>query len=865
MTTRPSEGSVGHGAARRGQAAQEPTAATAGGAGAAPPRPGRFMPPPNPPQSALRLHRELERIWGRPRGLRGILVSVNHSELGMRFMVAAFIFFAIAGVLAMLIRAQLATPEGAFLDAALYNQIFTMHGSIMMFLFAIPLLEGLAMYLLPKMLGARDLAFPRLSAFGWWCYLFGGTIIVAALAAGAAPDGGWFMYTPLSSKTYSPGVNADVWLLGVTFVEISAIAAAVEIIVTILRMRAPGMKLTDMPLMAWYLLGTAAMMLVGFPPLILGSVLLELERAFDWPFFDVARGGDPLLWQHLFWLFGHPEVYIIFLPAAGAISTILPVMCGTRILGYGAIVAAVLGLVFLSFGLWVHHMFAVGIPHMALAFFSAASALVALPTAVQIFAWIGTMWQGRPRLRLPMLHLMGFFATFVMGGLTGVMVAIVPFNWQVHDTAFVTAHLHYVLVGGFVFPMMAAAVYWLPLMIGRWRIRGLGEAAFWLIFVGFHGTFFIMHLTGLLGMPRRISVYPDNPEWIGPNFISSIFGFVMAMGFALFALDLVLQVLFGRRARHDPWRADSLEWAMPMPAPYYNIASLPLAAEPPSRELTLQLARGEGMLPGAPRQQRETLVVSVTSGKPEHVAVLPGNTMLPVATAAVIGLFVLLMLFGFYTLAFLGLFAIAAVCWRWQGFMGHPRDHPAVEVSPGLSLPLSWHVPDGLARSGLVCTLIADGALFACLVFAVGFLAVIAPNWPAPASGLGMPAAWLAGGILLALLGVSALARRDLAAGAGASTAVMLAALAAMTVLALQLDDPSRHARDALRAASLGYVAFHAVVGLLLAAVCVTQRSDGRIAPGRISAWPIWRLWQDYTLVTAVILFAIIALQETMA
>ena len=345
-------------------------------------------------------------------------------------------------------------------------------------------------------------------------------MIVLSLVAGVAPDGGWFMYVPLADSTHTPGINADVWLLGVTFVEISAMAAAVEITVTILRCRAAHMQLTRMPLMGWYLLGTAVMMLVGFPPLILASILLEIERAFGFAFFEVARGGDPLLWQHLFWLFGHPEVYIIFLPAAGALSTIVPIMSRTTILGYGCDRRRPSsGLVFLSFGLWVHHMFTVGIPHMALAFFSAASALVAVPTAIQVFAWIGTLWDGKVSFRLPMLYVMGFFLTFVLGGLTGVMLALVPFNWQVHDTAFVTAHLHYVLVGGFVFPMLAAVSYWMPLICGRWRVRGLGESAFWLILIGFHGTFFIMHLTGLLGMPRRIAVYPDNPEWGWLNLI----------------------------------------------------------------------------------------------------------------------------------------------------------------------------------------------------------------------------------------------------------------------------------------------------------------------------------------------------------
>ena len=817
-------------------------------------------PTPNPPQNALRLHRDLDRIWGRPEGFRGWIMTVNHSDLGLRFMITAFVFFAIAGCLAMLIRAQLATPEGAFLDTAHYNQIFTMHGSLMMFLFAIPMLEGLGMYLLPKMLGSRDLAFPRLSALGWWCYLFGGLIILAALVAGVAPDGGWFMYTPLSSKAYSPGINADVWLLGVTFVEISALAAAIEITVTILRMRAPGMKLTQMPLFAWYMLGTTAMMLVGFPPLILASVLLEIERAFGWPFFDVSRGGDPLLWQHLFWLFGHPEVYIIFLPAAGAISTILPVMCRTQIMGYSAIVAAVLGLVFLSFGLWVHHMFTTGIPHMALAFFSAASALVAVPTAVQIFAWIGTMWKGHPQMHLPMLHLMGFFSTFVMGGLTGVMLAIVPFNWQAHDTAFVTAHLHYVLIGGFVFPMMAAAVYWMPLFSGRQAIRGLGTMAFWLILIGFHGTFFIMHLTGLLGMPRRIDVYPDNPEWLWPNLVSSFFSFVMAAGFALFVLDLLLQMLFGPKARRDPWQAGTLEWGMATPAPAYNIASLPLPGQS-----AVQIARGEGLMPGAPRHRRETLVVDVISGTPRHVAVLPGNSVLPIVTAAAIGVFVLLMLAGLYWLAAAALMAVAATAWSWQRFMGSTHDEGPLNVAPGLSLPVNHAVPDGLARTGLTCLLIANGTLYACFLFAIGFLSVIAPNWPAPDSGIAtLPAGILTAILCLALAGACGLARIPQAQGAKLSLFPMLAALGVIAALVPLLDDPTRHARDALRAAGLGYVALHCVIGLLLSLVCVVQRKDGRIGEGRESAWPAWRIWQDYTLATTLILVLLVTLQEAL-
>ncbi|MFC3168850.1 cytochrome c oxidase subunit I [Paracoccus fontiphilus] len=825
--------------------------------------------PANPPRRALRLHRQMDRIWADLPGWRGALASVNHTTVGRRFMATALVFFGIGGVLAMLIRAQLATREGAFLDTALYNQIFTMHGSIMMFLFAIPMLEGLALWLLPKILGSRDMAFPRLSALGYWCYLFGGIIIVASLLGGVAPDGGWFMYTPLSGKTHSPGINADVWLLGVTFVEISAVAAAVEITVSILRLRAAGMGLTRMPLMGWYMLGTAAMMLVGFPPLILGSVLLELERAFDWPFFDVMRGGDPLLWQHLFWLFGHPEVYIIFLPAAGVLSTIIPVFARVPILGYGAVVAAILGLVFLSFGLWVHHMFTVGIPHMALAFFSAASALVAVPTSVQIFAWIGTMWAGRVQLRLPMLYVAGFFLTFVMGGLTGVMLAMVPFNWQAHDTHFVVAHLHYVLVGGFVFPMLAAITYWMPMICGRFRVRALGEAAFWLILLGFHGTFFLMHLTGLLGMPRRIDVYPDNPEWEWLNLVSSIGGMVMAAGFALFALDVAMQWLFGRRSHRNPWQAPTLDWAMALPAPSYNFASLPGPGRDDARA-TLSLAKGEGLLPGAPRARREVLVVEPGTGRPDHVAVVPGNTLLPIGTAAVIGSFFLLMLAGLYWLTPLAIAAVLWVGWKWGAFMGSTGDAPPVEVAPGLSLPEHWQVRRTLAYSGTLALLVADGTLYASLLFGVGFLTVIAPNWPAPDSGLTLGALLTAGAALLAIASGTlaswlAETRRARPSGTGAAMAGVLAtglALALLGGLAWQLDDPRRHARDALRAVLLGHAAFHGVVALMLGLRSLTDARRGRTSTLRRGAAPVWQLFQGFWLATAALSLGVVVLQE---
>ncbi|WP_314373459.1 cytochrome c oxidase subunit I [Sphingomonas paucimobilis] len=795
--------------------------------------------------SALKRHYDLTAIWRNEPGWRGYLRSVNHSDIGKRFIVAAFVFFAIGGVLAMLIRAQLATPRSAFVGPEVYNQLFTMHGSIMMFLFAIPMFEGLTMYLLPKMLGSRDLAFPRLSSLGWWCYLFGGTIIVIAMLAGVAPDAGWFLYPPLSGKTYTPGINSDVWLLGVTFVEISAMCAAIEITVSILKLRAAGMRLDRMPIFAWYLLATAGMMVFGFPPLILGSILLEVERAFGWPFYSPELGGSPLLWQHLFWLFGHPEVYIIFLPAAGAVSTILPVMARTRLLGHGAIVAAILALAFLSFGLWVHHMFTTGIPHMALGFFSAASALVAIPTAVQMFAWLGTLWQGRPEMKLPMLYLIGFFIVFVIGGLTGVMLAMVPFDAQAHDTAFVTAHLHYVLVGGFVFPMLAAAYYWLPHFTGRERVMRVGEAAFWLIFIGFNMTFFMMHLTGLLGMPRRIDTYAEGMGWTWLNLLSSVGGFLQAFGFALFLIDVVLQIWLGRIHRRNPWGATTLEWAMPIPAPAYNFASLPtvstrdpLADDP---DLGVALARGEGLLADIRHGWRETLAVDMTTGAPDHVVILPGNSWLPIATAAMLGGFFVAMLAGIYVVAPIFLIGTIWLGWRWAWTNGSRADIGALPTGGGLSLPTSFEAQRTTGWWGSVFALAASATLFASLLFGYGFLWTIAPNWPPPAL--------IPPSLIVPLLAIGGAATAMIASRAGRMPIALaghLAIIGALILLLASAPSPSSHAYAATSAALAAYGIFHAGLAAVMAAFLMARAKAGFHSAARAGEPGIMRLWSDH-------------------
>tara|TARA_R110002020_G_scaffold123357_3_gene279757 strand:+ start:2774 stop:5290 length:2517 start_codon:yes stop_codon:yes gene_type:complete len=807
------------------------------------------------PTSPIALHHALDRIWGTKSGW-GRLATVNHNVVGKRFMLTALIFFAIGGLLAMLIRTQLASSQSAFMDAEQYAQVFTMHGSVMMFLFAIPFFEGLTIYLLPKLLGTRDLAFPRLTAYGFWCYLFGGSILIIALIGGVAPNSGWFMYTPLSSDIYSPGINSDVWLLGITFVEISALSAAIEIMVTILKLRASGMSLDRMPIFAWYMLIVATMMLVGFPPLILGSILLETERAFGLPFFDPNRGGDPLLWQHLFWLFGHPEVYIIFLPAAGAISTILPVFAGTPLAGYRIIIAALVSTAFLSFGLWVHHMYAVGIPHVALSFFSAASALVAIPTAIQIFAWLATISHGRPRFSIPMLHIIGFFFVFVIGGLTGVMLAMVPFDWQAHDTHFVVAHLHYVLVGGFVFPMLAAAYYWLPHITGRQPVQHLSQAAFWMIFLGFNITFFMMHLTGLRGMPRRVFEYPPESGWEMLNFFSSLGSFVMTMGFALVALDFILLFRFGRPFRRNPWRAGTLEWAMPTPSPSYNFASLPVIDRRADMldpdVLGPQLAAGKGLL-GFPRDGRmELLAVDIVTGKPEHVVRLPRQTFLPLWTAIGTGFFFLSLLFKFYWVTPFALASVVFMFLLWSRDTAEKDDLGNLPIGNGQKLPPHIEADRPPSWWAMVFALVADATAYISLLFGSLFLWISAPNWPPQDIGqIGL----LGPAIAAVSLVLAAWSGRQASAGGGKGAVGWLSLttvghLIATTVflwLALTaLPSPRGHAAVASIFVVFIYAAMHSGLGAVFAGYGIWRVRSGFVSPRRNLDLRIGMLWHGF-------------------
>ncbi|PDT82974.1 cytochrome c oxidase subunit I [Sinorhizobium sp. BJ1] len=716
---------------------------------------------PNPDPRPKEEVRDLERIWASPRGWR-LVTAVNNTTVGLLYLGVAFLFFLLAGVLAILMRTQLAVGDNRLISQDLYNQMFTVHGTTMMFLFAVPAVEALGVMLLPQMLAARDLPFPRLSAFAIWAYVVGGLVFFSTIFYDLAPKGGWFMYPPLTLTEYSPGDNADFWLLGIGFIEISAIAGAIEIVVGVLRTRPPGMSLAKMPIFAWTMLIFASMIMFAFPAVILATMMLELERAFAWPFFTAALGGDPLLWQHLFWFFGHPEVYIIFLPAAGLVSMIVPTMARTPLVGYHLIVVALIGVGFFSFGLWVHHMFTTGIPALSLAFFSAASMTVAIPSGIQVFAWIATIAAGRERFRITTasLFILGFLFIFTLGGLTGVMVAMVPFDYQVHDTYFVVAHFHYVLIGGFVFPLFAAFYYWTPLFSRRMLSERLGRWVFWLMFIGFNIGFLPMHLTGLKGMPRRVWTYPADIGWETLNIVSTIGTYVLAAGVVLFLIDLVSNFRLGKGAVENPWEAGTLEW---LPNDVYSTRSIPhvTGREPlwdrPS--LPEEVRAGHHYLPNAPTGGRETIVTSPINAHPQYVIQMPGPGWSPFLAAVFTAAFFLLLTVKLVMIAILcGVIAIAfCLVWAWGLDPGPSKG--MIEVAKGMKLPTYMTGPSSHSWWAMVILMFVGGSLYFAYVFSYLFLWLVSPDvwagspalpaasWPLTAAALlmiGGGSLWLA-------------------------------------------------------------------------------------------------------------------------
>jgi cytochrome c oxidase subunit I+III len=587
-------------------------------------------------EADLRLR--LERTWASPDGLWGALTAVDHKIIGRRYVVTGMVFFFLAGVLALLMRAQLARPESGLIGPDRYNQIFSMHGTTMMFLFAVPIMEAVAVYLVPLMCGARNISFPRLNAYGYWVYLFGGAMIWIAFLMNVGPETGWFSYVPLAGPEFSPGKRTDFWAQMITFTEVAALVVAVQLVAQILKQRAPGMTLSRMPLFLWSMLVTSFMVIFAMPAVMLASSFLISDRLIGTQFYNPAEGGDPLLWQHLFWFFGHPEVYIIFLPALGMVSHIVTTFSRRTILAYPAMVLALLANGFLAFGLWVHHMFATGLPRLGDSFYTSASMMIAIPSGLQIFAWIATMWDGKPRFRTPLLFVVGFIVIFVLGGLTGVMLAAVPLDLQVHDTYFVVAHFHYVLIGGAVFPLFGAIYFWFPKATGRMLGERLGAWNFWTFFIGFNVTFFPMHLLGLIGMPRRIYTYKAGLGWELWNLIASLGSVLIALSMIVFIVNVVISLRRGRPAGDNPWEASGLEWATSSPPPPYNFLYTPVVT---GRE---PLWEADGVLPvmgGVGVDEREALCTTVVEAEPDVRQPSAGPTIWPlVAAIATTALFI---------------------------------------------------------------------------------------------------------------------------------------------------------------------------------------------------------------------------------
>jgi cytochrome c oxidase subunit I+III len=818
---------------------------------------------------------ELAPVYDSPAGVRGWLSAVSHKPIGRRFIVTSIVFFLVGGVEALAIRMQLVRPESTLIGPQAYNELFTMHGSTMMFFFAVPFLEGMANYLVPLQIGSRDLPFPRLNAFNYWLYLSGGALLYVSVLAGAVPDGGWFAYVPLTDSAFSPGKAMDFWLTGVTLAEISAIGAAVEFIASILRTRARGMSLARMPLFVWSILIASFMIVVGFTPLAIGSLLLEADRAIGTAFYFPDLGGSPVLWQHFFWIFGHPEVYVMFLPASGIVSQVVQAMTGRPIVGYVYVVSAIVAVGFLSMGLWVHHMFTVGIPDLSIALFSAASLTIAIPNGIQIFAWLGTIWEGRSRRRVPLLFVIGFIVIFVLGGITGVMVAVAPFDWQAHDSHFIVAHFHYVLVGGVVFPALAGIYYWFPKLTGRMLDERWGVASFWTTFIGFNVAFFPMHLTGLMGMVRRAYTYDEQSGFFTTNLISTIGAFVLAVGFLMSVGNAAWCVRRGRVAEADPWHADTLEWSVASPPPPQNFADPPVVtSRHPLWSAQSGPTRGEvGQvdLNGVPRTWRSTPGTTPVRADLTEVVHLPSPTLVPLVPAAGLVIVAGGLLAGATWSMVAGAALTVLGLIRWA--VGSERERrAALEREPvPAGLPLDGDDGRGVGWTGTVLTLGIGAVALSSLVFAYYYLRFHNDDWPPLRVIGGPPPAWplVAGAALsvLAALVVGAGARRTERISAvptlpSASGAVLAAAGALVTAAGWTLAEVSLD-QDAYTSAYASLVAA-AVLVLGLSALCTaTSWWMGRGAPPPGRARALLRRCtavQSFAALTSLVVLAVLQL-----
>jgi cytochrome c oxidase subunit I len=541
-------------------------------------------------------------IKDRPKGWLSWLTTTDHKKIGILYLCTTFLFFILGGVEALLMRLQLASPDGSILGPRTYNELVTMHGSTMVFLFVVPVLAGFANYLVPLMIGARDMAFPRLNALSYWLFLFGGIAFYMSIFF-TPPSAGWTMYAPLSDNAYLQDGGVDAWIFMIHLTGLSSIVGAINFVATIHNMRAKGMGWGRMPLFVWTVLIYSYLLILALPAIAAAVTMLLTDRHFGTSFFDPTGGGDPLLWQHLFWFFGHPEVYIMVLPAFGMISEILPVFARKPIFGYKAIAASTAAIAFLGMLVWAHHMFATPTSTVVLAFFMLSSFAIAVPTGIKIFNWLATLWRGQIMTKTPLYFACGFLATFVIGGVSGVILAIFPVDWQLTDTYFVVAHLHYVLFGGSVFAIFGGLYYWFPKFSGRLMSEGLGKLSFWLMFVGFNLTFLIQHSLGMSGMPRRIYRYEDAPQWGDMNLISTIGSWILGIGVLVTIANVVISAKRGRVAGNDPWKGNTLEWFTQSPPPENNFDVVPrVRSVEPMKDIRREVLRGAGKPEGSVAQ-----------------------------------------------------------------------------------------------------------------------------------------------------------------------------------------------------------------------------------------------------------------------
>ena len=611
----------------------------------------------------------LQEIWERRPGLVGWLGDVDHKEIGKRYVLTAFAFLLLGGVEALMMRLQLGGPNLRVLTPEQYDQLFTMHGVSMIFLYAAPILSGFSNYLWPLLLGSRDMAFPRLNALSYWIYLAAGIFIYAGFAVGRGPDDGWFNYVPYASRTFNPGLNMDVYALGLILLGISTTVGSANFVVTFLRTRAPGMSINRVPILTWGTLTASVANLLAVPSVSLAFFLLWLDRQFGMHFFDAAQ-GQPLLWQHLFWMFGHPWVYAIVLPAMGMVSDGLPTFCRRPLVGYTPVALSTVATMALGFGVWVHHMFATGLPDISLSFFSGASLIITIPSAVAVFAWTATIWLGRPVITTAFLFFASMIVLFVVGGVSGVMTASAPVDWQLTDTYFVVAHLHYVLIGINVFPVLGGAYYWFPKVTGRLLSERLGRWNFWTMFAGFNLGFFPMHVLGLAGMPRRIYTYPAGMGWDTTNLVVSAGSALFAAGVLLFLINVAVSLRRGAPAGDNPWDAPTLEWATASPPPPYNFAVIPSVA---SRHPLWEDRLGEGQARSRLTEGllldhgRETIGTSALDAEPNLILEMPTDSLAPALLAAgLAALFASALFKAWWLVGAAGAVCVAAlVLWFW--------------------------------------------------------------------------------------------------------------------------------------------------------------------------------------------------------